>query len=357
MHDRDYFHSTGTISRLFQLSTHIAKVFKMETDSNDSSSQQQQQQSTNTMVSYITQQLKDGKPRRVWEIPEDLHPLPPFIAKEHWTKLGDSLKLKEQLTVVVAPGSTTLSFRCDGTGFSKFTKVLRAKGVMPQGFSQDLANMMEACCRGLMEKLNGYAAYTQSDELTVLVAPASVKRGMQESHVYGGRIQKLCSLAAATVTARFQYELMLLCKKNNVDVTEVLVEDKLPTFDCRIGIFDSKEEALALILWRAYDCGVNSVSDAVFHSGIRERKRTMKLNTAEKLAWLHEHHLLPLPKNQREGTFFVKRKRVFDGTNKKTGETVKYVRGKIEVVEGNVLILYSKGNLFPPDDNTIDEEE
>ncbi|KAL3905578.1 MAG: hypothetical protein SGILL_009621, partial [Bacillariaceae sp.] len=209
----------------------------------------------------------------------------------------------------------------------------------------------------LMEKFNGYAAYTQSDELTVLMGPASVIRGKQETHVYAGRIQKMCSLAAATVTARFQYELMLLCQKNKVDVTEVLVPEKLPTFDCRIGIFDSKEEALALILWRAYDCGVNSVSDAVFHSSIRERKRAMKRNTAEKLELLHENKMLPLPKNQREGTFFVKRKRVFDGTNKKTGEAIKYLRGKIEVVEGNVLILYSKDELFPPDETMETEEK
>lgn len=322
----------------------------METESNESSQEQQQQSTNNEILNYIDKKLKEGKARYISEVPSDLHPLPPFIAKEHWTELGDSIRAKEQPSLAVAPGSATISFRCDGTGFNKFTKALRAAAVMQAGYSQDLANMMQACCKALMEKFNGYAAYTQSDELTVLVDAASVVRGKQECHVYGGRIQKLCSLAAATVTARFQYELMLLCKKNNVDVTEVLVADKLPTFDCRIGVFDTREEALALILWRAYDCGVNSVSDAVFHSGIRERKRMMKLNTAEKLAWLNEHKMLPLPINQREGAFFVKRKRVFDGTNKKTGEAVRYLRGKIEVVEGNVLILYSQGKLFPPDD-------
>ena len=328
-----------------------------DTSKSKESAPQDEQEEQNSILGFIEKELKTARPRRLMFVPANLHPLPPFIEKKYWTELGDYLKPKEALPLQVAPGSATVSFRCDGTGFSKFTRILRNKGVMPQGFSQDLADMMAACCKSLMEKFNAYAAYTQSDELTVLMAPASVIRDKQQPHLYGGRIPKLCSLAAATVTAQFQYQLMLLCKKNNIDIAEVLQADKLPTFDCRVGVFDSKEEALALILWRAYDCGINSVSDAVFHSGIRERKRAMKLNTAEKLELLHQNKMLPLPQNQREGTFFVKRKRVFEGTNQKTGEPVKYLRGKIEVVEGNVLILYSKGELFPPDETLEDEEK
>ena len=39
----------------------------------------------------------------------------------------------------------------------------------------------------------------------------------------------------------------------------------LPHFDCRVGSFASWEEARSLLLWRAYDCSVNGVSDAVYH--------------------------------------------------------------------------------------------
>ena len=41
------------------------------------------------------------------------------------------------------------------------------------------------------------------------------------------------------------------------------VGDISPHFDCRIAAWDSWEEAKALLLWRAYDCTVNGVSDAV----------------------------------------------------------------------------------------------
>ena len=37
-----------------------------------------------------------------------------------------------------------------------------------------------------------------------------------------------------------------------------------PHFDCRVGSYASWEEARALLLWRAYDCSVNGVSDAVY---------------------------------------------------------------------------------------------
>eukprot|EP00971_Amphidinium_carterae_P062658 1240264-Amphidinium_carterae.1 len=39
----------------------------------------------------------------------------------------------------------------------------------------------------------------------------------------------------------------------------------LATFDCRIASYESFEQAVSLLLWRAYDCGVNGVSDKVHH--------------------------------------------------------------------------------------------
>ena len=38
----------------------------------------------------------------------------------------------------------------------------------------------------------------------------------------------------------------------------------VPHFDCRMGSYASWEEARALLMWRAYDCSVNGVSDAVY---------------------------------------------------------------------------------------------
>lgn len=90
----------------------------------------------------------------------------------------------------------------------------------------------------LMDKFAAIYGYTQSDEMTVLIAPANVTNGVQQCHPYNGRVQKMCSLAAATVTAHFNYKLMQLCKG------EPLPVDALATFDCRVGIYDTKEQAV-----------------------------------------------------------------------------------------------------------------
>ena len=97
--------------------------------------------------------------------------------------------------------------------------------------------------------------------MTLLIAPASVVRGEQQPHSYNGRVQKICTLAAAHVTATFNFHIHNLCEEKEMAFEERL----LARFDCRMGVYESKEEAMSLILWRAYDCGVNGVSDAVYH--------------------------------------------------------------------------------------------
>jgi len=74
---------------------------------------------------------------------------------------------------------------------------------------------------------------------------------------------KICTVAASFVTAVFNHELSKLCRDKGLEELEI---NLLPTFDCRMGCFDSFEEVFSLILWRAYDCGVNGISDAVHHN-------------------------------------------------------------------------------------------
>ena len=61
-----------------------------------------------------------------------------------------------------------------------------------------------------------------------------------------------------------------------------------------MGTYLSEEEALSLIIWRAYDCGVNGVSDAVHHSTIGGKKQIMQQSKYHKLKWLKDNSLLPL---------------------------------------------------------------
>lgn len=208
---------------------------------------------------------------------------------------------------------------------------------------------MQSCCLDLMTKFNGACGYTQSDELTVLVAPASIVRGEQQPHTCNGRVQKLCSLAAAIVTARFQYDLVAVCHKKGIDPVSIL--QSLPAFDCRVGQYVTQPAAISLIFWRGYDCSINAVSDGVLRSGLAGGcKQMITRPTGEKLVWLHSHNLLPLQRHQREGTFMVKVKRVQMGKNQKTGDAVSYLRSRIVQVNGNVLRLFKEDKLFPADE-------
>ena len=281
-----------------------------------------------TEVLYL---LKTREPNEVENVSAELHRLPPFVSRQEWTFLSDKIKLAEEPTIPKIPGEKWISLRCDGTGFSKLKKRFQNDRVFGQGISpNDFASIMQVCCKDLMIKFSGVCGYTQSDEMTILLAPTCVIRGERENHRYNGRVQKLCSVAAATVTARFNYELMTLCsKRGDVDLLEAM--KCMPTFDCRVGAYDTKDQAVSLILWRAYDCSVNGVSDAVYKSGIPGSMEVMMKITEDKLAWLLEQGLLPLTNHQRDGSFFIKRKR-------------------IEQVEGNVLQRYKDGTLFPTDE-------
>ena len=74
-----------------------------------------------------------------------------------------------------------MSLRLDGHGFSKRVKALRRRGVIEaEGFSDAFAEGMKKAVVSLMEETHGWIGYTQSDEMTVLVPPARVVRGVQQ---------------------------------------------------------------------------------------------------------------------------------------------------------------------------------
>ena len=309
----------------------------MEPDNNDNDLQ--------SLARQVQKDLKRATPNAVEGIPVDLHELAPFLAKERWTRLGDALKEAERPVLASIPGEKWISLRCDGTGFSKYLKKLRSMNVMEEGYSDAFAVIMQDCCQLLIDKFNATCGFTQSDELTVLMAPQNVsEKGVQQVHPYNGRVQKLCSLAASTVTARFNFGLLKLCLDAGLPAPE---DGFLATFDCRVGVYDTKEEAKALLLWRAYDSGVNGVSDAVHQQKSKDRKRLMELTTNEKLRWLHKQGKLPLPRHQREGSYYVKRKVVLHTTNRATGEPVSCLRSRLEHVTGNLIRLYKEEAMFP----------
>lgn len=297
--------------------------------------------------------LATRRPSLVEGVSSELHHLPPHIPKAVWTKLGDAIKVAERPGSDNVPGSRFITLRLDGSGFSRLVGMLQKAGIFDKGYSPEFAEIMRDCCCSLMAKYSARCGYTQSDEMTIIIPPASVVRGEQQPHLNGGRVLKICTHAAAHVTARFNYKIQLICEAKGLPMEERL----LATFDCRLGHYGTLDEALSLLLWRAQDCGVNGVADAVHHCrGMLEgAKQATEQGTGDKLKWLAEKGRLPLLQHQAHGSFFVKVKRRKAGMNPKMGETTMTLRGCIEEVPGNLLCRLALGQLFPEDDKALDE--
>jgi tRNA(His) 5'-end guanylyltransferase len=266
------------------------------------------------------------------------HRLPPFVPKPVWTQLGDRLRAKESPEKNVT-GDKYITLRLDGGGFSKYLKVLKRHGILEEGFSSTLAMVMQRCLVLLMDRFNAFCGFTQSDEMTVVIAPMREINGVRQPHRYNGRVTKITTTVASLVSTKFLCELFQVCEAKGAKYPE----EHLPFFDCRMGVFDTQQEAMSLIWWRAYDCSINGISDAVHQNKGGPVKRE---NTLKKLAWLMEQGLLPLPEHQAHGSFFVKVQKEGTGLNPKTGETLPCWRSSIERVGGCVLQHVADGTLL-----------
>lgn len=225
-----------------------------------------------------------------------------------------------------------------------------------KGFSNDFARIMQACCVELMGTCAAKVGYTQSDEITVIIPPASIVRGQQQVHFRGGRVVKICTTAAAACTARFNSHIAKLCVQKQVPTEEMVEILAMCHFDCRLGHYNTWVAAQSILLWRAYDCSVNGVSDAVYQQDTQAyggKRKTIAKHTKDKLLLLKEMGCLPLPMHQSQGSYYCRVRRVKDGWNPQKKEAVKSLRSTVELVEQHVLQLSRCDALLLLDDAPI----
>merc|ERR1712032_556040 len=201
---------------------------------------------------------------------------------------------------------------------------------------------MQNCLRQIMETFHSVVGFTHSDEMIIFIKPTNIVRGERQPHFRDGRVQKIATLAASLAASKFFAELVQLCVKENQDFGGLA--EVLPHFDCRMGHYESWEEARGLLMWRAYDCSVNGVADAVCCTNlIKGSSKTVKnMSKVAKAEWLWKHDLLPLPKHQAYGHLLVRVFREVQGHNPKTESSVTRTRHVIEHLEGPVLELFRK---------------
>eukprot|EP00929_Paragymnodinium_shiwhaense_P098967 TRINITY_DN60509_c0_g1_i1.p1 TRINITY_DN60509_c0_g1~~TRINITY_DN60509_c0_g1_i1.p1 ORF type:complete len:441 (-),score=95.27 TRINITY_DN60509_c0_g1_i1:134-1393(-) len=237
----------------------------------------------------ILRRLRERRPQRHDRVHS--HELPTLVMKPVWTNLGILSKKQEEHHGAL-PSDKWVSLRLDGCAWGTLMKQLKKLELLPMGFSDDIAEAMQATCKAVMQEFGAVLGYTHSDELTVLLPPGTRK--------YDGSMNTWVSVAASVASGVFNRKLGLLAQKHQVALDDVM----LATFDCRVGVFDSAGEAWALVLWRVNDCNVNSASDAIKFTDAPNSVRSF--NTIEKLLYLQERDMLPLQRHQAHGSLFTR---------------------------------------------------
>lgn len=134
--------------------------------------------------------------------------------------------------------------RIDGRAFSTWTKGL------DRPFDAKFHSLMVDVASFLLNEMNARIAYTQSDEITLILLADEY----DESIFFDGRKFKIISNAASLAGSRFTIGALQSWPQK--------VIDSLPSFDCRAWQVPNRAEAVNAILWREIDASKNSVSMA-----------------------------------------------------------------------------------------------
>lgn len=154
------------------------------------------------------------------------------------TALGDRMKRYEAVTKTVLPRRTYTIVRVDGRAFHSYLR--GAAKPYDERFMADMDHVAAALCR---EISGSVFAYAQSDEISVL----AVDFGSAGTEPwFGGEVQKIVSISAATATAALNARR----------------PGKLATFDARVFTIADPVEVANYFLWRQRDAVRNSITMA-----------------------------------------------------------------------------------------------
>lgn len=224
------------------------------------------------------------------------------------TALGDRVKRYEQAAHTVLPRRCYTLIRCDGRAFHSYLR--GADKPFDYAFMDD----MDATAAALCAEISGAAfAYVQSDEISVLLTDFAT-HGTEPW--FGGEVQKMVSIAAATATAALnarRYD-----GPNGAPGT-----DRLATFDARVFTLADAAEVGNYFIWRQRDAVRNSITMAA--QALFSHKQLNGVNSDQKqqLLWESGINWNDYPDGAKRGRIVTRKtgEREVTFTHKRTQET------------------------------------
>lgn len=137
--------------------------------------------------------------------------------------------------------------RMDGRGFSKWTAGLE------RPYDAALSEVMIETTRRLVAETGARIGYTQSDEITLVLLVDEIDQSM----MFDGKAQKLCSILASMTTSFFTLECLA---RTGTELARRALRG--PQFDARVFQVPTRFEAANAVLWRERDAAKNAVSMA-----------------------------------------------------------------------------------------------
>lgn len=181
--------------------------------------------------------------------------------------LGDRMKGYEEAARFTLPRRTYTIVRVDGRAFHSLLR--HAERPFDAGFMAVMDETAAALCK---EMAGAVFAYCQSDEISVLLTDFG---SVHCEPWFGGGVQKMASIAAATSTAYFNYD----------GPWHAEVQHTRATFDARVFTIPDPVEVANYFLWRQRDCVRNSVSMAAQAHFSHKRLQGLSGGQMQELLW------------------------------------------------------------------------
>jgi len=173
------------------------------------------------------------------------------MSKAKKDSLGDRMKSLEACSEATFPAQLPVVLRLDGKAFHTLTKKLKLKKPLDESFHLVMTKVAVKLCETVQ---NTRFAYTQSDEISLLLYPKTVLA----QPWFRNRIQKVVSVAAGTASSYITWLLQDQLKEHcsDRDTGDFTV---YPCFDARAFIIFRQKTPTQLVGWGMNGAGFEHI--------------------------------------------------------------------------------------------------